>query len=59
MRTVIALFVIGAAFLGATIGAAAQVEPGRLFAAHWYYYTRQDGNRFGGTRFIAATHFRL
>ena len=36
---------------------ATELEPGRVFAA--YYYTLDDGNGFGGTRFIAGTRFRL
>ena len=32
-------------------------QPGKIFAA--YYFMEDDGNNFGGTRFIAGTHFRL
>jgi len=34
---------------------AVEVAPGRIFAA--YYYTLDDGNEFGGTRFIGGSHF--
>ncbi|MAE61122.1 MAG: hypothetical protein CMJ49_07175 [Planctomycetaceae bacterium] len=37
--------------------AAVEVEPGRLFVA--YYYMLDDGNGFGGTRFIAGTHLGI
>ncbi len=33
------------------------VEPDCVFAA--YYYTLDDGSGFGGTRFIAGTHFQF
>jgi hypothetical protein len=36
---------------------ATEVEPCRIFTA--YYYTLNDGNNFGGTRFVAGTHFRI
>jgi len=36
---------------------AVETAPGRIFTA--YYYTLDDGNGFGGTRFIAGTHFRV
>ncbi len=36
---------------------AAETAPNHIFAA--YYYTLDDGNGFGGTRFIAGTHFTL
>ncbi len=36
---------------------AVETAPGRIFTA--YYYMLADGNGFGGTRFIAGTHFRL
>lgn len=36
---------------------AVQFEDGRVFAA--YYYMTDDGNNFGGTRFIAGSFFRL
>jgi len=36
---------------------AVETAPGRIFTA--YYYTMDDGNSFGGTRFIAGTHFRV
>ena len=36
---------------------AVELEPGKIFAA--YYFMEDDGNNFGGTRFIAGTHFRL
>ena len=34
-----------------------QLDDGRIFVA--YYYTRADGNRFGGTRYIACTTFQI
>ncbi|MEM7125637.1 MAG: sialidase family protein [Chloroflexota bacterium] len=36
---------------------ATEVEPGRIFTA--YYYTMDDGNGFGGTRYIAGSSFRI
>ncbi len=39
--------------LGYPVGC--QLEDGRVFIA--YYYTLADGNAFGGTRFIASSHF--
>lgn len=36
---------------------AVETEPGRIFTA--YYYTLDDGNGFGGTRFIAGSHIEL
>ena len=36
---------------------AVETEPGHIFAA--YYYMLDDGNGFGGTRFIAGTHLRI
>ena len=36
---------------------ATEVEPGRIFTA--YYFTMNDGNGFGGTRYIAGSTFRL
>lgn len=36
---------------------AIETAPGHIFTA--YYYMLDDGNGFGGTRFIAGTHFRL
>jgi len=36
---------------------AVETPPNHIFTA--YYYTLADGNRFGGTRFIAGTHFRV
>lgn len=36
---------------------AVEIESGRIFTA--YYYTLEDGNNFGGTRFIAGSHFSL
>jgi len=36
---------------------AVETAPNRVFTA--YYYTLEDGNGFGGTRFIAGTHFRV
>jgi len=36
---------------------AVELEDGRIFTA--YYITQEDGNRFGGTRFIAGSFFRL
>ena len=36
---------------------ATEVEPGRVFTA--YYFTMDDGNGFGGTRYIAGSTFRL
>lgn len=36
---------------------ATEVEPGRIFTA--YYFTKDDGNGFGGTRYIAGSSFRL
>jgi hypothetical protein len=36
---------------------ACQLRDGRIFTA--YYYTKPDGNGFGGTRFIGSTHFRI
>ena len=41
--------------LGYPVGG--QLEDGSLFFA--YYYTLPDGNRFGGTRHIASSRFRL
>ncbi|MCY4409795.1 MAG: sialidase family protein [Caldilineaceae bacterium] len=36
---------------------ATEVEPGRIFTA--YYFTMDDGNGFGGTRYIAGSTFFL
>jgi hypothetical protein len=36
---------------------ATELEDGRIFTA--YYYMLDDGNNFGGSRFIAGTFFRL
>ena len=36
---------------------AAELEPGLVFAA--YYFMLDDGNGFGGTRFIAGSRFRV
>ena len=36
---------------------ATEAEPGRIFTA--YYFTMDDGNGFGGTRYIAGSSFRL
>jgi len=36
---------------------AAELEPGLVFAA--YYFMLDDGNGFGGTRFIAGTRFKV
>ena len=36
---------------------ATELDDGRIFTA--YYYTLEDGNSFGGSRFIAGSHFRL
>ncbi|MEW5978473.1 MAG: sialidase family protein [Acidobacteriota bacterium] len=36
---------------------AAELEDGRIFTA--YYYMLNDGNGFGGSRFIAGTFFRV
>lgn len=36
---------------------ATQLDDGRIFTA--YYFTLEDGNKFGGSRFIAGTFFRL
>jgi len=36
---------------------ATEVAPGRIFTA--YYYTLDDGNGFGGTRFIAGSTFTV
>jgi hypothetical protein len=36
---------------------ATELEDGRIFAA--YYYLVNDGNNFGGSRFIAGTFFRI
>jgi hypothetical protein len=36
---------------------ATELEDGRIFTA--YYYMLNDGNNFGGSRFIAGTFFRL
>ena len=36
---------------------ATEVEPGRIFTA--YYFTMDDGNGFGGTRYIAGSTFVL
>ncbi len=36
---------------------ATEIEPGCVFVA--YYYTLDDGNNFGGTRFIAGSFFRI
>jgi hypothetical protein len=33
------------------------LEDGRIFTA--YYFTLEDGNRFGGARFIGASFFRI
>jgi Neuraminidase (sialidase) len=41
--------------LGYIVGS--QLKDGRIFAA--YYYTRPDGNKFDGTRYIAGTTFKL
>ena len=34
-----------------------QFEDGRIFVA--YYFTKPDGNKFGGTRFIAGSFFQI
>lgn len=36
---------------------ACQFEDGRIFTA--YYYTMPDGNKFGGTRYLAGSFFRI
>jgi hypothetical protein len=36
---------------------ATQLDNGRIFTA--YYYVKDDGNGFGGTRYIAGSFFRL
>jgi len=36
---------------------AVELEDGRIFTA--YYYLLNDGNNFGGSRFIAGTFFRF
>ncbi len=36
---------------------ATQLDDGRIFTA--YYYMEDDGNNFGGTRYIAGSFFRL
>ena len=36
---------------------ATELDDGRIFAA--YYYMEDDGNNFGGTRYVAGSHFRL
>ena len=36
---------------------ATELDDGRIFTA--YYYNLDDGNAFGGTRFIAGTFFGL
>ncbi len=36
---------------------ATEAEPGRIFTA--YYFTKDDGNGFGGTRYIAGSSFSL
>ena len=36
---------------------AGQFEDGRIFVA--YYYTMPDGNKFGGTRYMAGSQFRI
>ena len=36
---------------------ATEAEPGRIFTA--YYFTMDDGNGFGGTRYIAGSSFSL
>ncbi len=41
--------------LGYPVGC--ELDDGRIFIA--YYYTLPDGNNFGGTRFIAGSHFRI
>jgi Neuraminidase (sialidase) len=41
--------------LGYPVGC--QLDDGRIFLA--YYYTRPDGNNFGGTRHIAGSTFRI
>ena len=41
--------------LGYPVGC--QMDDGRIFTG--YYYTLDDGNAFGGTRFIAGSTFRL
>lgn len=36
---------------------ATQLDDGRVFTA--YYFTQEDGNKFGGTRFIAGSFFNV
>ena len=36
---------------------ATELDDGRIFTA--YYYMEDDGNNFGGTRYVAGSHFRL
>ena len=36
---------------------ATELDDGTIFAA--YYFCVDDGNRFGGSRFIAGSFFRL
>jgi len=36
---------------------ATELEDGRIFTA--YYYNLDDGNKFGGTRYIAGSFFRV
>jgi hypothetical protein len=36
---------------------ATELEDGRIFTA--YYFTLDDGNKFGGSRFIGGSFFRL
>jgi hypothetical protein len=36
---------------------ATELEDGRIFTA--YYFTLEDGNRFGGSRFIGASFFKI
>jgi hypothetical protein len=36
---------------------ATELEDGRIFTA--YYFTLEDGNQFGGSRFIGGSFFRI
>jgi hypothetical protein len=36
---------------------ATELDDGRIFTA--YYYNLDDGNKLGGTRFIAGSFFRV
>ena len=42
---------------GLSYPVATQLDDGRIFTA--YYFMEDDGNNFGGTRYIAGSFFRL